>query len=68
MDKPASNTTADPLAVLRERLDEALALLDVTVQSPPWATQSARRRLNQLSYALTTARGGLVKARDLLGR
>ena len=68
MDKPASNTTADPLAVLRERLDEALALLDVTVQSPPWAGQTVRRRASQVGYALSVARGAMTRARGLLER
>jgi hypothetical protein len=65
---PASNTAADPLQILRERVDGALALLDVTVQSPSWASQAARRRSNQVSYALGIARSALTRTRDLLRR
>jgi hypothetical protein len=68
MPSPASDTAADPVAILRQRLDDALALLDVTLQSPSWASQAARRQVNQLGYALDTARSALRRARELAMR
>jgi hypothetical protein len=65
---PDTAATADPLEFLRQRLDSALALLDVTVPSPLGASQAARRKVNQLAHCLGVARGALVRGRDLLGR
>jgi hypothetical protein len=62
-------TATDPLAQLRAHASQALQLLDkVTIQAHPAASLTSRRRANQASYALQSARRELQRLVGLLER